>query len=550
MNGQQPIQPIFVLSEDSKRTSGKDAQRMNIAAAKAVSEAVRTTLGPKGMDKMLVDSIGDITVTNDGVTILEEMDIQHPAAKMIVEIAKTQENEIGDGTTTAVVLAGELLKKAEELLDKKVHPTIIAKGYRKSAEKANQLLKNIAKPITIKDKKLLLNVAMTAMTGKGAEAAKEALADLVVKAVLQVGELKDNKFDFNKEDIKIEKRVGGSIEDSELIEGIVLDKERVHSAMPRLVENARIALIDSALEVKSTEIDAKINITDPEKLQGFLAMEEKMLKSMVDKITKTNANVVFCQKGIDDMAQHFLAKKGILAVRRVAKADMEKLSRATGASIITKLDDLTSNELGTASVVEEIKIGDEGMIFVRGCKKAKSVTLLVRGGSEHVVDEVKRAIEDAIGDCVSAIKSNSIVGGAGSAEIEVALRLSKFAESLSGREQLAVKSFSEAVEIIPRTLAENAGLDPINIITELKADHDSGNRWSGIDVFTGKIIDSLEEGIIEPLKIKTQAITSATEVASMILRIDDVVASGSKKETTPSYPGAGGGYGGYGGGEY
>jgi len=459
---------------------------LNITAAKAVAEAVRTTLGPKGMDKMLVDSIGDITVTNDGVTILEEMDIQHPAAKMIVEVAKTQENEIGDGTTTAVVLAGELLKKAEELLDMEVHPTVIARGYRKAAEEAKKVLESIAKDISIKDEELLKNVAMTAMTGKGAEAAKEVLAKLVVKAILQVGELKDGKFIFNKDDIKIEKKVGNSIEDTELIEGIVLDKERVHPAMPRSVENAKIALIDSALEIKSTEIDAKINITDPEKLQGFLAMEEKMLRDMVEKIAKTGANVVFCQKGIDDMAQHFLSKKGIFAVRRVAKSDMEKLARATGGNIITNLDDLTAKDLGSAKLVEEVKVGDEGMIFVRGCKNAKSVTILVRGGSEHVVDEVKRALEDAIGDCVSAIKSGKIVGGAGATEIEIALKLNKYAESLSGREQLAVKAFAEAMEIIPRTLAENAGLDPIDVITDLKAAHDSGKVWQVSTCLTGK----------------------------------------------------------------
>ncbi len=539
MNGQQPVQPIFILAEDAKRTQGKDAQRLNITAAKAVAEAVRTTLGPKGMDKMLVDSIGDITVTNDGVTILEEMDIQHPAAKMIVEVAKTQENEIGDGTTTAVVLAGELLKKAEELLDMEVHPTVIARGYRKAAEEAKKVLESIAKDISIKDEELLKNVAMTAMTGKGAEAAKEVLAKLVVKAILQVGELKDGKFIFNKDDIKIEKKVGNSIEDTELIEGIVLDKERVHPAMPRSVENAKIALIDSALEIKSTEIDAKINITDPEKLQGFLAMEEKMLRDMVEKIAKTGANVVFCQKGIDDMAQHFLSKKGIFAVRRVAKSDMEKLARATGGNIITNLDDLTAKDLGSAKLVEEVKVGDEGMIFVRGCKNAKSVTILVRGGSEHVVDEVKRALEDAIGDCVSAIKSGKIVGGAGATEIEIALKLNKYAESLSGREQLAVKAFAEAMEIIPRTLAENAGLDPIDVITDLKAAHDSGKVWAGINVFNGQIIDALKEGVLEPLKIKTQAISSATEVAAMILRIDDVIMSGGKKEDTGSKFGPG-----------
>ncbi len=527
--GQQQIQPVFILAEDTKRTRGRDAQHLNIAAAKAVAETIRTTLGPKGMDKMIVDSLGDITVTNDGVTILEQMDIQHPAAKMIVEVAKTQEREIGDGTTTAVVLAGELLKKAEELLDKDIHPTIIARGYRLASSKAIEILNKIATSITEKDKQLLKKIAMTAMTGKGAEASKDVLADLVIKAVLQVIEKRDGEVIVDKEDIKIEKRIGGRVEDSELIDGIVIDKERVHPGMPKFVENAKIALIDSALEIKSTEIDAKININDPSQLQAFLSMEEQILKEMVDKIVSTGANVVFCQKGIDDLAQHFLAKHGILAARRVSKSDMERLAKATGATIVTRLEDLSSKHLGKAKIVEEVKVGDDGMIFVRGCPKAKAVTILVRGGTEHVVEEIKRALEDAIGDVVSALRIGKAVAGAGATEVELAMKLRKYAEGLEGRTQLAVKAFAEALDIIPHTLAENSGLDPIDTLTALRAAHDKGKVWSGIDVFSGKVIDAWKEGIIEPLQIKTQAISSATEVANMILRIDDIIIGGKEE---------------------
>ena len=546
---QQPVQPIFILSEDTKRTTGKDAQSLNIAAAKAVAETVRTTLGPKGMDKMIVDSIGDITVTNDGVTILEEMDIQHPAAKMVVEVAKTQEREIGDGTTTAVVLAGELLKQAESLLEMDIHPTMIAKGYRKAADKAIDILSEISKPVTEKDKDLLKKIAMTAMTGKGAEDSRDILAETVVNAVLQIAEKKENGLFVSKEDIKIEKRIGGSIEDTQLIDGIVLDKERVHPGMPKRIEGAKIALIDSALEIKNTEIDAKINITDPEKFQTFLAMEEKMLKEMVDQIVSTGANVVICQKGIDDMAQHFLAKHNILAVRRVSKSDMERVAKATGGRIITRLKDLTKEDLGEADVVEEEKIGEDGMIFIKGCPKAKAVTILVRGGTEHVVEEIKRALDDAIGDITSALRYGKVVAGAGAIEIELAMKIRKYAEGLKGREQMAVKAFADALEIIPRTLAENSGLDPIDVLTDLRASHDKGERWAGIDVFSGKVIDAWKEGVIEPLQIKTQAISSATEVAIMILRIDDVIAgTGKKEEKNPSPAGGYGGYGGYGGG--
>ncbi|HHE36887.1 MAG TPA: thermosome subunit [Candidatus Woesearchaeota archaeon] len=533
------VQPIFILPENTKRTTGRDAQRMNIMAAKLVAETVRTTLGPKGMDKMIVDTVGDITVTNDGVTILEEMSIEHPSAKMIVEVAKTQEDEVGDGTTTAVVLAGELLKKAESLLDQEIHPTVIAKGYRLAGEKAREILNRIAEDVGLDNTALLKKIAITAMTGKGAESSKELLADLVVKAVKRIiTETKDGLV-MDKDDIKIEKKVGGGVEDSKLIEGIVLDKERIHSSMPRKVENARIALIDSAIEVKNTEIDAKISITDPEKMQAFLDMEENMLRKMVDKVVASGANVVFCQKGIDDTAQHFLAKKGIFACRRISKTDMEKLSKATGANIVTDLNDLSPKDLGRAGIVEEVRVGDESMTYVMNCKNPKAVTLLVRGSTEHVVDEVKRAVEDAIGDTIAALRNNKAVGGAGASEIELSRNLLKYAESLSGREQLAVKAFAEAMEIIPRTLAENAGLDPIDVLTELRAAHDKKQKWAGINVFTGKVIDAWKQGVIEPLKIKTQAVSSAAEVAVMILRIDDVIAGGgsesnSKASSMPS----------------
>jgi len=538
----QQIQPIFILPEGSQRTTGKDAQRTNIMAAKLVAETVRTTLGPKGMDKMLVDSLGDVVITNDGVTILEEMSIEHPSAKMIVEVAKTQEDEVGDGTTTAVVLVGELLKNAEKLLDENIHPTVITKGFRIAAEKAQTILNNIAEDITEKDTVLLKNIAITAMTGKGAETAKEKLAELCVKAVKQVMDKEDDKIIIDDENIKLEKKVGAGIEDTELIQGIVLDKERVHSGMPQLVKNAKILLVDSAVEVKSTETDAKIQITDPSQMQAFIDQEEKILRDMVEKIAKSGANVIFCQKGIDDIAQHFLAKKGIYAARRVKKSDMEKLARATGATLITNLDDITSSDLGKAGIVQEKKIGDEQMTYVEECKNPKAVTILVRGGTEHVVDEVKRALDDAIGDLSAALTTGKIVGGAGSTEVELSRNLRHFANSLSGREQLAVQAFADSVEVIPKTLAENAGLDSIDILTELKAMHDKGKKWAGIDVFSGKVIDAWKANIIEPLKIKTQAVKSASEAAIMILRIDDVIASSGGKggmppEGMPQMPG-------------
>ena len=499
-------------------------------AAKAVAETVRTTLGPKGMDKMIVDNMGDVIVSNDGVTILEEMQIEHPAAKMIVEIAKTQEAEIGDGTTTAVILAGELLKNAEELLDRNIHPTVITKGYRIAAEKSFEILRTLGEHVNLKDKDILRKIAITAMTGKGAENAKEVLADIIINAVNDVYE--NGK--INLDDIKIEKKVGGGIKDSELIRGIVLDKERVHSGMPTKIKNAKIALLDSAIEIKNTEIEAKISISDPNQLQGFLDKEEEILRRMVDKITASGANVVISQKGIDDIAQYFLSKKGIYGVRRVKESDMEKLARATGGKIISNINELSSDDLGYAGVVEEIKVGDEDMTYVKDCKNPKSVTILVKGGSKHVVDEVERAVTDAVGDVNAALVDGMVVAGGGSVEVEVAKQLREFSSSLSGREQLAVLAFADALEIIPETLAENAGLDPIDIMTALKSSHDKGNKWHGLDVFEGKVVDSWKEGVIEPLKIKTQAVKSASEVTELILRIDDVIAGGgsSKRENS------------------
>jgi archaeal chaperonin len=517
------MQPIFILPENTQRTTGKDAQRNNIMAAKAVAETVRTTLGPKGMDKMLVDSLGDIIVTNDGVTILEEMQIEHPAAKMIVEVAKTQENEVGDGTTTAVILAGELLKNAESLLDDNIHPTVIAKGYTLAAEKAQEALEIIAQPVTQDDIEVLRNIAATAMTGKGAESAKDKLASLVVEAVRQVAEET-----INIEDIKIEKKVGGGIKDSELIKGIVMDKERVHSAMPKKVKNAKIALLDVALEIKNPEIDTKVQISDPQQLQGFLDQESNMIKSMVDKVVNSGANVIVCQKGIDDIAQHYLAKQNIYAVRRVKKSDMDKLARATGGKVLSNLDDLTEADLGAAGIVEELKVGDEEFTYVKECKNPKSVTLMVRGGTEHVAAEIERAVKDAIGDVIATIRDGKAVAGGGSTEIEVSKQLRNYANTLSGKIQLAVNAFADSMEIIPRTLAENSGIDPIDMLTELKAQHDKENgKWAAVNVIDGKIMNAWESGIIEPLKIKTQAVKSASEVAELILRIDDVIASSS-----------------------
>jgi len=518
-------QPILILPEGTQRYVGKDAQRVNILAARIVAETVRTTLGPKGMDKMLVDSLGDIVITNDGATILDEMDIQHPAAKMMVEVAKTQDKEAGDGTTTAVVIAGELLRRAEELLNQNIHPSIIVKGYNLAAEKAQEILENIAKDVSQMDEEVLMKAATTAMTGKAAEEEREYLARLAVEAVKLVGEKVGEKHQVDIDNIKLEKKEGGSARDTQLIRGVVIDKERVHPGMPRKIEDAKIALINEALEVKETETDAEIRITSPDQLQAFLEQEERMIREMVDKIVATGANVVFCQKGIDDLAQHYLAKAGILAVRRVKKSDMEKLAKATGAKIVTNVRDLTSEDLGHAELVEERKVAGENMVFVEGCKNPKAVTILIRGGTEHVVDEVERALEDAIKVVKDIVEDGKIVAGGGASEIELAIKLDEYAKKVGGKEQLAIESFADALKVIPKTLAENAGLDPVDVLVKVTAAHKEKGPTVGIDVFAGEPADMMERGVIEPLRVKRQAIKSASEAAVMILRIDDVIAA-------------------------
>ncbi|MCZ7356083.1 MAG: thermosome subunit beta [Candidatus Methanoperedens sp.] len=547
MAGQLGGQPIFILREGSQRTKGREAQNNNIMAAKAVAAAVRTTLGPKGMDKMLVDSLGDIVITNDGATILKEMDIEHPAAKMIVEVAKTQDDEVGDGTTTAAVLAGEFLKNAEELLEQNVHPTVIANGYRLASIKAKEILQTLAVKVSAERKDLLYKIAATAITGKGAEAHKDVFANLTVSAVLSVVNTENGKRTVDVDDIKVEKKVGGSIEASELIKGMVIDKERVHTNMPKKITKAKILLLNEALEIKKTEVDAEIQIKSPDQLQLFLDQEEQMIHDMVTKVIDCGANVVFVQKGIDDIAQHYLAKAGIYAARRVKKSDMEKLARATGAKILTSLKEIDPADLGKAGVVEEKKIGDEAMTFVTECHNPRSVSIILHGGTEHVVDEAERALHDALRVVGVAIEDEKLVAGGGSPEIELALRLREYAATLSGREQLAVTKFAEALEVIPRSLAENAGLDPINMIAEMRSEHEKGNKTAGLNVFTGKVVDMMKEGVVEPLRVKTQAIDSATEAATMILRIDDVLSSKSAPGGGMPPGGMPGGMGGMGG---
>ena len=528
---------IVLTPEDVQRLMGKDAQRTNILAAKMVADIVKTTLGPKGMDKMLVSPLGDIVITNDGVTILEEMQIEHPAAKMMVEIAKTQETEVGDGTTTAVMLAGKLLENAEILLDKKIHPTVIAKGYRLASEKSQEILKELALRITPDDDEILRQIAMTAMTGKGAEDAKEKFSDIIVKAVKQIQD--SNGIDINN--IKIEKSKGDGIKDTSLISGIVLDKDRVSIDMPQVVENAKIALIDFPIEVKNPEIDTKVSISSPEQLQGFLDQEERTIKNLVGKIKASGANVIFCQKGIDDFAQYLLSRERIYACRRVSRSDMEKLAKATSGKIVGNLNELSEREFGFSQRVEEIKHGSDTLTYITGCKNPKALTILIHGGTSHVIDEIERAIKDGLGDVIASLKSGLIVPGGGAIEIEVAKRLREYSQGLSGREQLAVEQFASALECVPLTLAENAGLDPIDTLTELKSRHDSGEKNAGLNLFTNKIENAIESKIIEPLKIKTQAINSASDVAIMILRIDDVIASsGGKKGINPMARGMGG----------
>ncbi|MCR4284442.1 MAG: TCP-1/cpn60 chaperonin family protein [archaeon] len=508
-----------ITSNEGSRILGRDAQRNNILAARVVAETVKTTLGPKGMDKMLVDKVGNIIITNDGVTILKEMDIEHPAAKMIVDIAKTQDLEVGDGTTTAVMLAGKFLENAEKLLDQGIHPTIITRGYRWAEEKAQIILKELS--VEIDSEEELMKIAQTAMTGKGAEYLREKFSEIIVEAVKMVSE----KGKVDLEDIRIEKQKGKSLEDTELIKGIVLDNERVNLEMPKRVENAKIALVEEALEIKGLETETRLSISTPEQLQSFMNQEDSLLKSKVEKIKNSGANVLIVQKGIDELVQFYLARAGIYVVRRVSKKDMQSLSKATGARVVSKLTELREEDLGFAAYVEERKEGGEGMTYIMGCKNPKALTILIRGGTDHVIDEVERAIRDALGDVASTMEDSKVVAGGGAVEIELCKRLKEFANTLRGRERLAVEEFASAMEFIPRTLAENAGMDPIDVLTELRASHDANNRNAGLNLFTGKIEDTMMKGIIEPLKVKTQAIASASEVAIMILRIDDVIAA-------------------------
>ncbi len=534
-NAQAGGVPVLVLKEGSSRSRGEEATHGNIAAAKVVAESVRSSLGPKGMDKMLVDNFGDVTITSDGRTILDEMDIQHPAAKMLVEVAKTQDNEAGDGTTSVVIIAGELLSKAEELTDKDVHPIIVIDGYRKAAEKALETLEKIAIKIDPTSKAYLKKVATTSMGSKIVADYKEQLADLAVKAMLEVTEENGENWKVDVDDVKVEKKTGESLAATSLINGIVLDKEVVHSGMPKRIEKARIALLDTSLENEKTEIDAKLNIDTPEQIEAFLNQEEAMLKDMAEKITKSGANVIICQKGIDDMVQHFLARKEVLAIRRAKKSDMEKLAKATNGKIITKLDEIKADDLGYAALVEERRIGDDKMTFVEGCRNPHAVTILIRGGTERLTAEAERSLHDALCVIRDLIQEPRVLAGGSAPEIEMSKVLRKFAETLPGKEQLAVTAFAEALESITVTLAENAGLQPIDILSEVRSKHDAGKTWAGIEVREGKVRDMSEAGIFEPLTVKKQIIKSAHEAASMILKIDDIIAAG-KMKTPPGGP--------------
>ncbi len=519
-------QPVYILVEGAQRILGKDARRMNIMAAKIIAEAVKSTLGPKGMDKMLVGSTGDVIVTNDGAAILKEVEIKHPSAKMMVEVAKTQEKEAGDGTTTAVVLAGELLKRAEELLDQNVHATVIAKGYRMAGEETIKVLKEMSKEIKPTDEDTLKKVALTSLFSKApGVTAKEHLANLAVQAVKLVTEKRDDRLRVDKEDIKIQKQAGKATRDSEIVHGIVLDKERTHPNMPKLVENAKIALLNTELKIKKTETDAKLGVTTPEQLRSFLDKEEETLKNMAKDIVASGANCVFCQKDIDDVVQYFLAKENIFAVKSLSEKDLKLIAKATGGSIVTSLKDITQKDLGKAAKVEERKISGKEFIFIEGCQKPKAVTLFIRGGTEHIIDEIERSMDDAISVVRNVIEDGLVLPGGGSPEVEIAKKIREFSNKVSGREQLAIVEFSNAIEVIPKALAENAGLDPINTLIELRAEHERGRINSGIELSTGKTQDMYKLGVIEPLRVKQQAVKSATEVASMILRIDDVIAA-------------------------
>jgi thermosome len=532
-------QPVLILREGSSRTRGKEAQRNNIQAAKIVANVVKSALGPKGMDKMLVDTLGDATITSDGATILKEMDIQHPAAKMLVEVAKTTDDEVGDGTTSGVVLTGRLLEKAEDLLDKNVHPTIIVEGYRKAADKALEFFKEIAIPVDSMDKLMLKKIAMTSMASKIVRGNRDYLADIAINAILRITEKRDGEYKVDLDDIEVEKKAGASLIATKLIEGMAIDKEVVHPGMPKRIDEAKIALLNSALEVEKTEFTAEIRIQSPEQMQAFLDEEERMMRAMVDKIDASGANVLICQKGIDDLVQYFLAKKGILAVRRAKQSSMEKLAKATGAQIVTNVEELTEKELGKAKLAEERKIGDDKWVFIEGCENPKAVTILIRGGTEKIVDEAERSLHDALCVIRDVVQAPNVVAGGGAPEMEVASRLKKWAEGIPGRVQLAALDFAEAFEVIPMTLAENAGLDTIDILVELRSRHEKGEIWAGVDVFSGEVKDMTSLDVYEPLVVKEQIVKAASESACMLLRIDDVIASG--KSSAPQMPPGGGG---------
>ena len=546
----QAGQPVLILKEGTARRRGKEAQRNNIMAARIIAEVLRTTLGPRGMDKMLIDSLGDITITNDGAAILDEVEVEHPAAKMMVEVAKTQDDMVGDGTTTAVVLAGELLRRAEELLNQNVHPTVIVSGYRKAANMAIETLNKIGITVDLEDRETLKKVAMTAMASKAVGAAKEHLAEIAIDAVKQITEQRGDKNVPDIDMIQIIKKEGKSLFDSELVRGMIIDKEVVHPGMPKRIEKAKIALLNCPLEIEKTEFNAEIRIRDPTQMKAFLDQENRMLQEMVGKIKASGANVVLCQKGIDDMAQHFLAKEGILAARRVKQSDMEKLARATGGKVVMHLDDLKERDLGKAGLVEERKVGEDKMIFVENCKNPRSVAILIRAGLERMVDEAERAMNDALSVISDVIEYNKVVAGGGAVESEVAKRLRDYAPKIGGREQLAIEAFADSLEVVPKTLAENAGLEPIDILVGLRAAHEkTDGHLMGVNVFTGKIVNMYENGVIEPVSVKEQAVKSAAEAASMILRIDDVIAATKPKEEKAEEKPEYGGYGGY-GGEY
>lgn len=522
-------QPVIILKEGTTRTKGRAAQKNNIAAAKIIAEIVKTTLGPKGMDKILVDSIGDVIVTNDGATILEKMDVEHPAAKMIVEVAKTQDNTVGDGTTTAVVLAGELLKHAEDLVEQKIHPSTVISGYKKALDIALEELKKLGRPVKLEDRATLKKIIMTALGSKSLGFATDHIADLAIDAVLKVVEERDGKLVADKDSIQIIKKMGKSLLESQLVHGVIIDKEVVHPAMPKRVVNAKIALLNAPFEIEKTEFSAEIRIRDPLKIKEFLDEETRILKEMVDKVAAVGANVVFCQKGIDDIAQFFLAKAGILAVRRVKASDMEKLAKATGGRIVTNFEDLTEKDLGRAGLVEEVKIGEDRMVFVQECQNPKAVSILLRAGLERQLDEAERALNDAIMNMITLLDNMNYVPGGGAIEEALALRIRKEAAKYPGREQLAMMAFAETLETIPRTLAENSGLEPVEILTELRSKHEKDGYGYGVDVFSGKVADMFALGVIEPVKVKEQALKSSFEAAAMILRIDDVIAASRKK---------------------